>query len=367
MVPAVGRVAGHARVGAGVHPVALQALAVGVGDHPASGGQAAVVVCEVDVAGGGVDVAAAHDVAAGRGVGPPAGVGGVDQAGAGHGSALHPVALEALAVGGGHEPARHHEPAVVVGPEHVVAVAEGPAGHVALRGGPVVPAVMGVPHHGGVAPGVHPVALQALAVGVGDHPASGGQAAVVVCEVDVAGGGVDVAAAHDVAAGRGVGPPAGVGGVDQAGAGHHAVNAEPVALQAVVHVGVVDQPPGVERSVIAVVAHRPVGRDVPAALGRGRGGRRGGGLQRVGAIARGGPALGGPGGGGGGVGGGRRGLRPRPGLLACARGAEVGLGLGQRGLGPGGLGGRLLVGPCGGGHRDRGGERHGNGDGADLR
>ena len=145
-----------------------------------------------------------------------------------------------------------------------------------------------------------------------------------------------------------------------------------------------------ERSVIAVVAHRPVGRDVPAALGRGRRGRRGGGLQRVGAIARGRPALGGPGVGGGRAplrargglgrgaqgagrglrrigGGGRRGLRPRPGLLACAQGAEVGLGLGQRGLGPGGLGGRLLVGPCGGGHRDRGGERHGNGDGADLR
>ena len=259
----------------------------------------------------------------------------------------------------------------------------------------MVPAVGRVAGHARVGAGVHPVALQALAVGVGDHPARRGQAAVVVCEVDVAGGGVDVAAAHDVAAGRGVGPPAGVGGVDQAGAGHHAVNAEPVALQAVVHVGVVDQPPGVERSVIAVVAHRPVGRDVPAALGRGRRGRRGGGLQRIGAIARGRPALGGPGGGGdrvgggraplrarGGLGrgaqgagrglrriggGGRRGLRPRPGLLACARGAEVGLGLGQRGLGPGGLGGRLLVGPCGGGHRNRGGERHGNGDGADLR
>ena len=111
------------------------------------------------------------------------------------------------------------------------------------------PAVGRVAGDGRVGGGVHPVALQAAAVGVGDVPPGGLEPAVVVGEVNEAARGVDPPAAHDVALGAGVGPPAGVRGVDERRAPQDAVGPEPVALQAVVLVGVGDEPAGVAGAV----------------------------------------------------------------------------------------------------------------------
>ena len=129
-------------------------------------------------------------------------------------------------------------------------------------------------------------------------PARGLEPAVVVGEVDEAARGVDPPAAHDVALGAGVGPPAGVRGVDERRAPQDAVGPEPVALQAVVLVGVGDEPAGVAGA---------VGVDVVGAA-------------RAGVPPRG---LGG------------RGLGPR---LRLALGPRLGLGLG--------LGGGLRPGPA---------------------
>ena len=80
-------------------------------------------------------------------------------------------------------------------------------------------------------------------------PARGLEPAVVVGEVHEPARGVDPPAAHDVALGAGVGPPAGVRGVDERRAPQDAVGPEPVALQAVVLVGVGDEPAGVAGAV----------------------------------------------------------------------------------------------------------------------
>ena len=136
------------------------------------------------------------------------------------------------------------------------------------------PAVVGAARHARVRAGIDPVALQAVAVGGGHHPAGRLEAAVVVGEVDVAGGRVDVLAAGHVAVGRGVGPPAGLGLGDQRGECEQTAPPEPIALQAVVTEGVIHEPPlvGNDRTVggLLVIRHGSVRRLIPPKGVRGR-------------------------------------------------------------------------------------------------
>ena len=268
--PAVSRVAGHRRVGRGVHPVALQTAAVGGRHVPARVGEPAVVVGQVDEPGLGVPPLPAHDVALGAGVGPPAGALGGHQPAA-HEPAVRaePVALQAVVEGGGDRPARGEQPVVVREPL-LPALLGGAAQHVAVREGVVVPAVLRVAGLRRVRRGVHPVALEPAAVGAGDDPARVLEPAVVVREVDEAARGVDPLPAHDVALGAGVGPPARVRGVDERRRPQDAVGAHPVALQAVALVGVGDEPAGVSGAVGVHV----VGAALPGVPSGGLGHRR---------------------------------------------------------------------------------------------
>ena len=216
-----------------LHPVTLQALAECAGDEPsiaeaASALKFPVIVCH-DKAAFGRCICSANHVTSRMGVVGPARGGVPGDAGVRRG--VHPVALQALAVGGGDHPARGREPAVVVG-EVDEAVLRGvpPARDVALGQGVVGPARGGVPGDAGVRRGVHPVALQALAVGGGDNPARRREPAVVVGQVDeaVRGG---VGAADDVALGAGVGPRSRPG-LDEPAHGERSVRVEPIALKA---------------------------------------------------------------------------------------------------------------------------------------
>ncbi len=103
MVPPVGRVAGDARVGGRVHPVALEARVVGSRHVPARRLEPAVVVCEVDVTRRGVRVPSSCDGAVSLGVRPPVGLAIGDEPALGEVSVrTDPVALPAdpLARGG---------------------------------------------------------------------------------------------------------------------------------------------------------------------------------------------------------------------------------------------------------------------------
>jgi hypothetical protein len=85
---------------------------------------------------------------------------------------------------------------------------------------------------------IDPITLQALAVIAGYQPAGVLELAVIVCEIDIASRRIGVTAAHHVTILGGIGPPAGIRAIDQLGKSEQAVCAEPVALQAIVFVGI---------------------------------------------------------------------------------------------------------------------------------
>ena len=188
------------------------------------------------------------------------------------GRAVQVVALQHPAVvGAGHDPALAvGEAAVVVGQvDAACAVVELAAQDVAFRRGVVRIAVLRVPGHRGPSDRIYPVALDALAVGVGHAPAGLLQTPVVVGKVNVARARIDVHPAHHEPLGAGVGPPARIGSVYQAAPDEPAVRGKPIALHAVVQAAPVDQPAGMGGSAIVVV-HVAGGVFHPAALGRRR-------------------------------------------------------------------------------------------------
>ena len=175
----------------GVDPVALEALAVRVGDHPAGAREAPVVVGQVDV---GLPVLPHEGERPTEDLGValcvrPVPEARVEQAVGAEGPVrAGPVALErAAGEVAGHDPAVPGDPAVVVGP--VAAVLEVPAAaqDVALLGGVVRPALLGVALDRGVRVGVDPVALERAVslVLVGHNPAGTLEPALVVGKVEI--------------------------------------------------------------------------------------------------------------------------------------------------------------------------------------